>query len=164
MPQATWQADSPLTRQICKYLPKKKKKNITHLNWHRQILFKNFFGRIRYVSTGVLNGLVQLLQLSLLDSVRTWAMMVSQQTSLRFLDVTFHPEPSTIDVSPSHCQSSLTSTPPSVLLLISCYCSIKKIETQWERDSTDCGNWMCKSCFLSHSVRVKSAHTLLCYK
>lgn len=54
-------------------------------------------------------------RLSVSDKIRFRAMSANTASSFYTLDVTFHPEPSTIDVSPSHCQSSLTSPPPLLL-------------------------------------------------
>lgn len=78
-----------------------------------------------FVATNVSNRLMKLGHPAVFNVIGMTAMSVSQASSFYTLDVTLHSEPFTIDVSPSHCQSSLISTPPSVLLLLPCYCSIK---------------------------------------
>lgn len=59
---------------------------------------------------GVSNQLVK--HPAVLNALRMREMSLSQASSFYTLDVTLHSEPSVIDVSPSHCQSDLTSTPP----------------------------------------------------
>lgn len=107
MPQATWQADSPLGQEIWKWMRNKDFTSTQTGMWFKHMLLYSD----KKLSVRLL-GCSEMFHKARRhgSSCKT----ESRDCELTIFIYARHSEPSTIDVSTSHCQSSPTSTPPSV--------------------------------------------------